>query len=62
MLSTNTQSRMVKTPVHKIPIGEAFKGQDGHYTLRIKKSKGKEMEEVPLDKLLSMVVSVAEAE
>ena len=52
--------RVLKTPVHKIPIGEAVKKPDGRYCIRIKKPKGEEVEEVPLDQLLSMVVTEAD--
>lgn len=60
MINICTKIRLIKTPIHNIPIGEAVKSPDGHYSLRIKKPKGNEIEEVPLDKLLSMVVSIAE--
>ncbi len=52
--------KIVKTPVHGIPIGEAIKNPDGHYSLKIKRAKGSEVEEVALDKLFSMVMSEAE--
>lgn len=52
--------KLLKTPLHKIPIGEVYKSGDGHYGIRIKKPKGKEYEDLPLDRLLSMVVSEAD--
>ena len=52
---------LIKTPVHKIPIGEAVKKPDGHYSLRIKKPKGSEYKELSLDRLISMVVTEAES-
>lgn len=55
------KSHLIRTPVHKIPIGEAVKKPDGHYSLRIKKPKGSEYEELPLDHLISMVVTEADS-
>lgn len=55
-------SRLIRTPVHSIPIGEAFRKPDGHYTLRIKKARSTEYEDLPLDQLLSMVVAGAEGD
>lgn len=54
---TVPKPHLIKTPVHKIPIGEAVKKPDGHYSLRIKKPKGSEYEELSLDHLISMVVT-----
>ena len=54
--------KLLKTPLHKIPIGEAYKSGDGHYGIRIKKPKGQEYEDLPLDRLLSMVVSEADSQ
>ena len=54
--------RLIRTPVYKIPIGEAVKSQDGHYIIRIKKPKGGDYEEVSLDRLISMVVSEADTQ
>ena len=54
--------KLIRTPVHKIPIGEAVKKPDGHYSLRIKKPKGSEYEELSLDRVISMVVAEAEAQ
>ena len=54
--------RLIRTPVYKIPIGEAVKSRDGHYIIRIKKPKGSEYEEVSLDRLISMVVSEADTQ
>ena len=59
---TVPKPHLIKTPVHKIPIGEAVKKPDGHYSLRIKKHKGSEYEEVPLDHLISMVVTEANSQ
>lgn len=53
--------RMIKTPKNKIPIGLAFKNVDGHYIIEFKKSKCSEYEDVPLDSLISLVVSELEA-
>ena len=55
-----TSKRLIYTPKEKIPIGEAVKKPDGRYCLRIKKPKGEEIEEVPLDQLLSMVINEAD--
>ena len=52
MSDERSRPRLIKTPVHNIPIGEAVKSRDGHYSLRIKKPKGNEIEDVPPDKLL----------
>lgn len=52
---------LIRTPVHKIPIGEAVKKPDGHYSLRIKKPKGSEYEELSLDHFISMVVAEADS-
>lgn len=59
-MDQSKKARILKTPVYKIPIGEAIINQDGHYSLRIKKPKSEEVEEIPLDRLLSMVVTEAE--
>ena len=59
MVRISYESRMVRTPVYHIPIGEAVISPDGHYSLRIKRAKSNEIEEVPLDELLSLVVSKA---
>lgn len=55
-----TRSKMIRTPLHGIPIGEALRQADGRYILRIKRPKGNEIEDVPLERLLSMVVRTAE--
>ena len=55
-----SKPRLIRTPVHKIPIGEAVKEPDGHYSLRIKKPKGKDYEELSLDHLISMVITEAD--
>lgn len=61
-MNQNKKPRVLKTPVHKIPIGEAVKKPDGRYCLRIKRPKGDDIEEVPLDQLMSMVVTEADDE
>ena len=62
-MGINKQSQiLVRTPIHQIPIGEPVKSPDGTYCLRIKKPKGPEVEEVPLDKLFSMVISTVEGQ
>ena len=45
-----SKPHLIKTPVHKIPIGEPVKNPDGHYSIRIKKPKGNEYEELSLDR------------
>ena len=55
-----TRRKMIRTPLHGIPIGEALRRPDGRYILRIKRPKGNEIEAVPLERLLSMVVRTAE--
>ena len=55
------RSRMVKTPICGIPIGEAIKKPDGHYSLRIKKSGGSDEEEIALDQLFTLVMNKAES-
>lgn len=52
--------RLIKTPVHGIPIGEALKSSDGHISLRIKKPRASEYEDLPLDQFLAMVMAGAE--
>lgn len=39
-----------------------MKKADGTYALRVKKSHGKDVEDVPLDALISEVIQCAEAE
>ncbi len=34
--------KLVRTPKFNIPIGEAIKSPDGHYSLKIKKAKSQE--------------------
>ena len=50
-MEKKSRPRIVKTPQFNIPIGEAIKNPDGHYSLRIKKAKSQEMEVIPLDQL-----------
>lgn len=52
--------KIIRTPKFRIPIGEAVKNADGHYSLKIKKPKSPEIEEVTLDQLIKMVLSEAE--
>lgn len=59
---TAHKPHLIKTPVHNIPIGEPVKTSDGHYCIRIKKPKGSEYEDLPLDCLISMVVKEADAQ
>ena len=59
--TTVPKPHLIRTPVHKIPIGEAVKKPDGHYSLRIKKPKGSEYEELSLDHLISMVVAATDS-
>ena len=59
-MEKKSKARLLKTPIHKIPIGEAVKKPDGRYCIRIKRPKGEEVEEVLLDQLLSMVVTEAD--
>lgn len=61
-MGKSSQSKIVRTPIHGIPIGEAIKKPDGHYSLKIKRPKGQEVEEVALDQLFSMVMNEAEKE
>lgn len=56
-----SKPHLIKTPVHKIPIGEPVKNPDGHYSIRIKKPKGNEYEELSLNHLISMVVMEADS-
>lgn len=57
---TPANPRLIRTPIHGIPIGEALKSSDGHISLRIKKAKTPEYEDLSLDQLLTMVVTGAE--
>ena len=52
--------RIVKTPQFNIPIGEAIKNPDGHYSLRIKKARSQEVEVIPLEQLNKMIMKEAE--
>ena len=60
IIGERSKKRIVKTPKHKIPIGEAVKNPDGHYSLTIKRSKGSDTEEVALDQLYFMVKEMAD--
>ena len=52
--------KLVRTPKLNIPIGEAIKSPDGHYSLKIKKAKSQDMEVIPLDQLNKMIMQEAE--
>lgn len=54
------KENIIRTPKLKIPIGVAVKNANGTYSLKIKKSKTDQVEEVPIDSLFSMVISGAE--
>lgn len=54
------RTKIIRTPKYNIPIGEAIKDADGHYSLRIKKARGKEVEVIPLDQLNMMIMTEAE--
>lgn len=60
MKQDTRRKKIIRTPLHGIPIGEALRRPDGRYILRIKRPKGNEIEDVPLERLLSMVVRTAE--
>lgn len=49
-------SRIIKTPVQKIPIGEPIRMSTGQYGLRIKKPHADAVEDVPIDDILAMVI------
>lgn len=55
-------SRILKTPRFHIPIGEPIKVSENRYVLRIKKTAGKETEDLPLESLVLMIVSRAHNE
>ena len=57
-----TKKKMVYTPEHHIPIGEAVKTAYGEYALRIKKPNSPEVETISIGKLVSEVVSTAEVQ
>lgn len=49
------KSRIVKTPIHNIPIGEPIKNDDGRLGLRMKKQGELEFEDVWIDQMFTMV-------
>lgn len=51
---------MVYSPDHHIPLGQAVKTENGEYGLRVKKDKAT-YEVVPIGKLMSQIVQVADA-
>ena len=55
------KTNMVYTPECRIPIGEAVKMDTGEYALRIKKPKSKEVEVIPIGKLVTKVAQAAES-
>ncbi len=59
--SNNKNNRMVYTPEHHIPVGEAVMMENGEYALRIKKPKGPEYEVISLGKLMTAVSQKAAA-
>lgn len=59
-MEKESRQRILRTPKHKIPIGEVVKKPDGNYSVRIKKPGGREIEEVALDQLLTMIMKQAD--
>jgi len=51
--------RLIRSPLLGIPLGEPVKLPDGTYCVRVKKPKGSEVEEIPLDQIVAMVVITA---
>ena len=51
---------MVYSPNQHIPIGEAIKTENGEYALRVKRSKGNDIEVVPIGQLVSKIFQLAE--
>lgn len=51
--------KMVYTPQHHIPIGEAVVTDSGEYALRIKKPKSQEIEVISMGKLMTQVAQAA---
>lgn len=58
--SSKKADNMVYSPDHHIPLGQAVKIANGEYGLRVKKDKTT-YEVVPIGKLLSQIVQVADA-
>ena len=54
------KDNLIKTPVLNVPLGAAYKNDDGTYMLRVKKASSKQFEDIPIDKVLQMVISGAE--
>ena len=54
---TKRRVKLLHTPKYGIPIGEAITYPDGRHAIRIKRHNGKEIEEVPLDALVTMLVT-----
>ena len=52
--------RLIRSPLFGIPLGEPVRMEDGTYCVRVKRAKGKEVEVIPLDQIVAMVVSVAD--
>ena len=61
MAETNGAKNMIYTPDRHIPIGEAVKMADGEYGLRIKRAKSQEVDIIPISKLYSQVINIAES-
>lgn len=51
---------LMYTPVCHIPIGEPIKTPDGRHALKFKKAGSKETEVVPIDTLITMMVTATE--
>lgn len=60
-MKTKKNKNMVYTPERSIPIGVAIKTEEGEYALKIKKAGKREIEIVPIGKLMSQVIKAAEA-
>lgn len=58
-MSQYRYARMIRTPKYHIPLFEAVRNRDGSYILIIKKAKGQEKEEIPLDGLMRLVLAQA---
>ena len=52
--------KLIRTPIHRIPIGEAIRTADGRLSLRIKKPNGKEVEEMPVEAYVAWVIKGAQ--
>ena len=52
------KNRMVYTPEHRIPLGEAVKTGTGEYALKIKKTNSSKTEVIPIGVLLSQIIQI----